>query len=64
LQPDFVAWKGLASGALTRVLAEWQAPPLHVHLVTPPGLRRAPRVTAFIDFLAAQLAKPPPWSGL
>lgn len=62
LQPDFIAWEGLKSGKLVRTLAEWEAPLLHVNLLTPPGGPRPPRVTAFLDFMAEQFGQhAAPW---
>jgi DNA-binding transcriptional LysR family regulator len=56
LQPDFIAWKSLQSGALERVLAGWTAPPLAVNILTPAGGTRPKRVTALIEFLVRNFA--------
>ncbi len=61
LQPDFVVWDEIASGALEAVLEDWELPPVALHLVMPPGGMRPARVQALIDFLAAKLAVAP-WS--
>jgi len=61
LQPDFVVWKQIESGALVPVLDDWEMPPIALHLVTPPGGLRPARVQALIDFLAHELASAP-WS--
>ena len=65
LQPDFIAWKGLQSGALERVLAGWAAPPLAVNILTPAGGARPTRVTALIEFLVRNFAADVvPWAVL
>lgn len=62
LQPDFIAWEGLRSGALVRCLPEWEAPLLHVNLITPSGGPRPTRVTAFLDFMTEHFAQnAAPW---
>lgn len=51
-QPDFIAWRDIASGKIEAVLEDWQAgPEMWLHLLTPPG-RSAPRkMRVFSDFL-------------
>lgn len=61
LQPDFVVWSQIESGALEPVLEDWEMPPIALHLVSPPGGMRPARVQALVDFLAAKLATAP-WS--
>ena len=57
VQPDFITWQDLASGRLEAVMEDWSLPPIALNIVTPPGGLRPPRVTALIEFLAAQLSK-------
>lgn len=59
LQPDFLVWEDLEAGRLERVLPDWSAPPIDLHLVTPPGEPRPARVTALLGFLAERLAGAP-----
>jgi DNA-binding transcriptional LysR family regulator len=66
LLPEFLCRQGLAAGKLRRVLPEWQAPrgPA-LHAVYRQSLAADPRVTAFVDFLAANVvpALAGGWSG-
>jgi len=59
IQPEFLVWDHLASGALVAVLPEWRVPDIALHLVTPPGALRAARVHALIDFLSHRLTGAP-----
>lgn len=59
LQPDFLCWKELESGALQTVMEDWTVEPLALHLVTPPGRGKPARVRALIDYLADKLAREP-----
>lgn len=59
LQPDFMTWDDLTSGRLKHVMPGWSAPPIALHLVTPPGELRPTRVTALIDHLRRVLAAAP-----
>lgn len=56
MQPDFLVADALADDRLERVLADWQAPPLGVSLVSLPGGPRPARVTALMDFLVERMA--------
>ena len=64
LQPDFLVWEAVRDGRLRRVLDDWSAPPLALHLVTPGGDPRPPRVAVLLDFLTRRFAGgAAPWSG-
>jgi DNA-binding transcriptional LysR family regulator len=62
LQPEFLAWEDLQSGALETVMEDWQVDPIALHIVTPPGRRRPARVQALIEYLAERLTAEP-WAG-
>ena len=65
LQPDFIAWEDLQSGALERVLPDWAAPPLAVNILTPSGGTRPSRVSALIAFLVRNFAEDVvPWAAM
>ncbi|TDP72938.1 LysR family transcriptional regulator [Roseateles toxinivorans] len=49
----------LRSGALTIVLAEFEPPPVPVHIVYPAGRRAPAKVRAFVDFAAERLRREP-----
>lgn len=55
--PDFIVEDDLAAGTLEPLLADWQGPPLGLHLVTPPSRLRSARVEACLDYLAKALAQ-------
>ncbi|ATF88991.1 MULTISPECIES: LysR family transcriptional regulator [Burkholderia] len=59
LQPEFLVWDALKSGALERVMCDWRISDINVNLVTPPGMLRAARVTVLLDFLVEHLAHAP-----
>jgi DNA-binding transcriptional LysR family regulator len=59
LQPEFLAWEDLQSGAVQTTLPDWQVPPIALHIVTPPGRAKPARVQALIEFLARHFAQAP-----
>jgi LysR family transcriptional regulator for bpeEF and oprC len=54
---EFSAGQYLESGALVRVLPDWQCVPLPLQLVTPTTRKRAARVQAFMDWTQALLQR-------
>jgi LysR family transcriptional regulator, regulator for bpeEF and oprC len=54
---EFSASQYLESGALVRVLPDWQCVPLPLQLVTPTTRKRAARVQAFMDWTHALLRR-------
>jgi DNA-binding transcriptional LysR family regulator len=61
LLSDFMIGDDLASGALVRVLPDWQTHPTEIHAVYPARQNLPPRLTLFLDHLAKAL-NPPPWT--
>ncbi|PSJ44116.1 LysR family transcriptional regulator [Zobellella endophytica] len=59
LQPEFLAWQDLQTGALETVLEDWQVEPIALHLVTPPGRTRPIRVQALMDYLIQHFSEVP-----
>lgn len=59
LQPEFLAWQDLQSGALETAMDDWQVEPIALHIVTPPGRSRPARVQALIDYLSERFASAP-----
>ena len=56
LLPDFIVGADLAAGTLEEILADWTAPPIALHLVTPPSPLRPARVEALIAFLVERFS--------
>ncbi|OYY71776.1 LysR family transcriptional regulator [Sphingomonas sp. 28-63-12] len=61
--PDFITCHDLASGALIPILTDWHAPPVALHLMTPPGTLRPARVELLLDCLSERLRPLCPTSG-
>ena len=59
LQPSFLVWQQLQSGALETVMDDWSVDPIALHIVTPPGRSRPARVQALIDYLAQHFVNEP-----
>jgi DNA-binding transcriptional LysR family regulator len=59
LQPEFLAWQDLQSGALETVMDDWQVEPIALHIVTPPGRTRPARVQALMNYLAEHFTSEP-----
>ncbi|CAN0622321.1 Transcriptional regulator, LysR family [Burkholderia multivorans] len=59
LQPEFLVWDALQRGELEEVMHDWKIADINVNLVMPPGMLRAARVTALLDFLAEHFAHVP-----
>lgn len=59
LQPEFLVFQDLASGALATALPEWSPRPISLNLVTPPSGIRPARVEVLMDFLSRRFAKAP-----
>lgn len=49
----------LRAGTLTRIMTAWEPPPIAIHLVTPSGRQKLPKVRGFLDYAAAYLSKLP-----
>jgi DNA-binding transcriptional LysR family regulator len=59
--PAFVAAERLRAGALVPLLCNFEPETVHVHVVYPHARHLAPKVRAFVDFLAARFAGEPEW---
>jgi len=59
LQPEFLIWEDLQSGALETAMEDWEVKPIALYIVMPPGRRRPVRVQTFIDYLVQSLSKEP-----
>ena len=54
---SYQAAPDLLSGALVRLLGEYEPEPIPVHLVLPSARHMAPRVRAFLDFALEEFAQ-------
>ena len=59
LQPEFLVWNDVQTGALQHLMPDWQVEPIALHLLTPSRRGRPARVQALMDYLAASLAQAP-----
>lgn len=59
LQPEFLAWEDLQSGAIQTTMADWQVRSIALHIVSPPGRAKPARVQALVEFLARHFAEAP-----
>eukprot|EP01035_Chromulina_nebulosa_P069183 gene69183-biopygen50937 len=59
LQPEFLVWRELRSGALEIAMPDWTVQPLALHLIMPPSPLRPLRVQVVIDHFARALAAAP-----
>ena len=59
--PAFAAAEDLRSGTLTPLLCNIESEMIHVHAVYPHARHLAPKVRAFVDFLAQRYAGEPEW---
>ena len=59
--PDFVAAERLRAGVLTPLLCGYEPETIRIHAVYPQGRHLAPKVRAFVDFLASRFAGEPEW---
>jgi DNA-binding transcriptional LysR family regulator len=59
--PAFAAAADLRAGRLTALLCDFEPELIHVHAVYPHARHLAPKVRAFVDFLAKRYAGEPEW---
>ncbi|MGY2491374.1 LysR family transcriptional regulator [Cupriavidus sp. CP313] len=56
--PTWLFDEELASGELQRLLPDWEAVPMPIHLVSPQQRRHSAKVKTFADFVSRQLGTP------
>ncbi len=61
LQPTFIVGDALRDGRLVRILPAWRISDLAISAVYPTARHLAPKVRAFIDFLATRFPQALPW---
>lgn len=54
--PNWMFDGEIASGELQRLLPDWEAPPIPIHLVSPPERRHSAKVKAFSEYVARRMA--------
>ncbi|WPB59015.1 LysR family transcriptional regulator [Xylophilus sp. GOD-11R] len=59
MQPEFLVWEDLRDGVVETVMPDWQAAPIALHIVSPPGRAKPARVRKLVDYLAAHFAAAP-----
>ena len=60
LTPTFIVGDDLRAGRLKRVLTDWETPTYSLFAIYPPSRHLAPKVRAFVDFVAESF-RTPPW---
>jgi DNA-binding transcriptional LysR family regulator len=61
LEPDFIVAADVRAGRLVRLLPEYAAPSIGIHVAYPSRRHLSAKVRAFVDFLAARFAQDPAW---
>ena len=60
--PSFIVGPALCDGRLIELLKDWQDPrEPAIYVVYPERRHLAPKVRAFVDFVAERITDPPPW---
>ena len=57
--PHFMVHEHVAAGAMRPVLADWDVPPLPLHVVYPPNRHLSTRLRIFVDWIAGLFATAP-----